>query len=114
MYWQKRTQKIDLHERLFMKKLKGIPKPLLKRTLFSLITVLVISGCSTITTSYLPPLPANLSEPCRKSGLLTGTSGDVIFELLMDNAYKLRECDAGKQAVVDYYEEMRKVVNGKG
>lgn len=72
-----------------------------------------MQGCSTTTSSYLPPLPANLSEPCKDSGLLKGSSGDVIFELLMDNAHKLRECKAGKQAVVDYYEEMRKVVNGK-
>ena len=73
-----------------------------------------MTGCSTTTTSYLPPLPSNLREPCQKSGFLKGTSGDVIFELLMDNAYKLRECDAQHEATINYYDEMRKVINGKG
>lgn len=72
-----------------------------------------MTGCSTTTTSYLPPLPANLIEPCKASGLLKGTSGDIIYELLMDNAYKARECSAKHAATVDFYEEMRKVVNGE-
>lgn len=96
-----------------MRKLKGILKPSLNRTLFFLTCVLAIVGCSTTTTSYLPPLSANLSEPCKPSGLLKGTSGDVIYELLMDNAYKVRECSAKHAATVDFYEQMRKVVNAK-
>lgn len=70
-----------------------------------------MAGCNTTTTSYLPHLPANLSEPCKDSGFLKGTSGDVVYELLMDNAYKNRECKSKHIALVDYYEEMRKVVN---
>ena len=95
-----------------MKKLKVMLKPSLKKILYSLTLVFLMTGCSSTTTSYLPPMAQSLRQPCQTPGVLANGQADTVYRLLVDNAADQLDCGQRHAAVVNLYDEMRKVING--
>lgn len=50
---------------------------------------------------------------CENPGVLSNGQGDTVYRLLLDNAHRQLDCKERHGAVVNLYEEMRKVVNGE-
>lgn len=83
---------------------------ILRRLLFLLllglctsVTALMLTGCGSLTkrSQEKAPIPASLMQPCPDLTSVSGVTGEVMFNKLMEFAFLYHDCKDGKQKLID-------------
>lgn len=69
-------------------------------------------GCQSLPKQYLPPLPVNLSDECTPVVVPDNGTGGVLLKWAVNEVYDHKACAYKHKSTVEFYDEMRELING--
>lgn len=78
------------------------------------ILAILVSGCKTIPViPVIPALPVELSNPCAELTTINQSTTTLsnLLKVVTENYGKYHECAASKEAIIEWYNKNRDLIN---